>query len=163
VERLAAHRRDDLLVESGQRRPVFGLDDAEHVGLEVDHDPCRVAHRMLVDRLVAQLQGADPVSAAIRGDHDAARLRPPEQTAPVAPEDDERAGVGFRQAEVGHQSDHPLLVGGAVVDLAEKLVQLRKRLEHGTSVRPGLEIHRLGAVEQVFDVVGCESHGRITS
>lgn len=68
IERRAADGADQGAIEPGKGRPAFRFDDTQNVSPKLIDHACRVAHRLLVDRLDAQFQRADPVGTAVRDD-----------------------------------------------------------------------------------------------
>ena len=157
-KRRAPDRRQDLAIEGRDDRAAFRLDDTEHIRLKVHHHACGIAHGVLIDRLVPQFQGADPIGTTVRDDLKAARLGPLEQATPIAAEDDERASVGFLHPQRDDELGDLLLVGIAVGDLPEQAVQRGKALQHGPPFSPGVEVHRFCAIEEVFDIVDGKAH-----
>ena len=88
-----------------------------------------------------------PVGTAAGYDFDATCRWPLEKPSPVAAKDHERPGIGFLQPEIDHQSDHAILDGGRVGDLAQKRVELCESLMHALTLFPGIEVHGFGAIK----------------
>lgn len=154
----AAQGADDFRVEVAQGRAAFRLDHRQHIGLQVDHHPRGIAHGFQVHRGLDQLQRTDPLGAAVGDNLQAAGLGPLDQAAAVLPQDHKGALVRLAQAQLGQQLDHLRLVLVGVDGLAQQLVELGETLQHRLAFGPAFQVHGLGAVEQVFNVVGRESH-----
>ena len=93
--------RQHVAVEAHERGAVLGLDDGQHVGVDVGDHARGVARGLLVERLALELQPADPVAAAVGDDLHLARPAAAQQLAAAAAQDDPAALVAARQPERG--------------------------------------------------------------
>jgi hypothetical protein len=161
--RPAADSLQDLLVELLQHRAALGLDDGQHVGVQIADDTRRVAHGDLVHGLVAEFQRAGPVGPAVGDDLDATGLWTPQQLAAIATQGDELGVVLLFQPQADHQLAHALLARGRVVQFAQQFAQGCEVLQDDLAFAPGAQVHGSRSVEQVFHVVDGQSHDVSTS
>lgn len=147
------------LLKGLQHRAALCLDHRQHIRPGIKDHPGRQQDRGGVHGFGLQLDPADPVLAPRR--HDLARLaavaRTPDQLAADLAQAHKGALVVIQHPQQGQQLQHPHLVGLRIDRLFEKRVDLGMGIQN-LLVTVTVIVEHTGAVEQILDVVGGNTH-----